>query len=379
MLAGSALAGSPVWESSVRPQDPHTVEVVPVDAAGYAITSNATHSPHWRRWVSITSDPANRLWPDRTITYCFDSQQAFDKLANLFIAATEKWYVAGLNRLAYHYKRLDEIGEKCINHKNRGDIMVVSYNFHGVLATSLGSAAPDQSMNFPGPFMRLSDLETVGMLNKMSNVAHEIGHAWGLTHEHQNPYLWSKENINGRGDKDKAPFAKDAFVCENLADYGTIQQNLRDKGLDPELMMLSLCTNRRQAQGEGFSAMEWLPIMETNIKFELTKPDVGMDDVDWRSIMLYPSGAGGSGNAAPPGQGQDPGINDHRNPVLIRRGSTPQERKIPINLEPSRRDIEGINQMYDDPTFPRGSPVLINNPKHPRFEKFKNMFNKKKC
>lgn len=39
--------------------------------------------------------------------------------------------------------------------------------------------------------MNLSDRTDVGMLDVVANDAHELGHAWGLLHEHQNPAFWT--------------------------------------------------------------------------------------------------------------------------------------------------------------------------------------------
>jgi len=376
-LLSVALAGSPVWEGSVRLQEPHPVEHLAIDAAGFAIMAdNATAHAIAKRYVSIVPSNENRLWPDRTISYCFATDDAKDRLAAKLVAATQLWQNAGLNRNVFKYKLVTEkTGDACTKHKNRSKILVINYSAEGKLETSLGMIAPYDGVE--GPRSMLSDSEHVGMLNAVSNIAHELGHAWGLTHEHQNPHFWTPDIAGGRASMVNGPFDTNVFVCTNLKDYDTMQAKLSAPdggGLGGSLAMLTLCQSRAAASHAGFSAAEYLPYLENRVKLEITKPNAGDDDVDWASIMLYPTGAGGKGKADPPGNGQALDANDHRAPVLMRRNG----QKIPINLVPSARDVEGIRLMYDDPTFPTGNPLLPNDKTHSKFTSFINKFKKDK-
>lgn len=65
--------------------------------------------------------------------------------------------------------------------------------------------------------MILSDVLTMGHRNVVANYAHEMGHAWGFHHEHQNPDWWS-EAWSEEYRKDYF-FGEGSFFCERLSDY----------------------------------------------------------------------------------------------------------------------------------------------------------------
>jgi hypothetical protein len=84
------------------------------------------------------------------------------------------------------------------------------------------------------------------------------------------------------------------------------------------------CRSRTAALVSDFSAVEYLPL-------DVSEISVGSKSkVDWDSIMLYPTGAGGivEGGA--------------RRPVLTKPNGDP----IPINLTPSPKDVEGLKILY---------------------------------
>ena len=124
----------------------------------------------------------------------------------------------------------------------------------------------------------------------------------------------------------------------------------------------------------GFSAAEWLPILE-QMTPEYGQRQGSYRNLDWSSIMLYPSGAGGIGDAAPPGHGQEMDANDHRQPVLLRLDG----QKMHPNYDLSERDVSGIKKIYDDDSFPQGLPVLPNDSKSKHFARFKKIWKKDKC
>jgi len=138
--------------------------------------------------------------------------------------------------------------------------------------------------------MNFDPSATYGTLDIESNLAHEIGHAWGMVHEHQRPMAWLGGS-NGFPDGTAAPGAElIEFNCANLADYQV------KVGNDPVSLA---CGSATAAQNIGFSAEEILP-------FSGYGPAVGGGSVqlmsdggpgfDWDSIMLYPSRAGGIPN-----------------------------------------------------------------------------------
>ncbi|KZL71574.1 hypothetical protein CI238_12142 [Colletotrichum incanum] len=375
LIAGFGVqAGNPVWESTVKLQAPHPVEQLAVDVAGYAIRDNATHAQAMaKRYVAMRpqAGPGKaKLWPDKTISYCYATEEARTILYDYLLAATREWQRKGLFRDVYKYSEVADPGASCTGNSQREKILVISYNNLGLLSTTLGQPSlDDNDEDYKGPNMALSERNDVGMLDVVSNIAHELGHAWGLTHEHQNPYFWAPPL--GYGSFANSPFNEDTFNCEALKDYEEIHRKVQ---VDAPSEVWLLCSNRRVASRHGFSAAEFLPILE-DMQFEVTDHNAGYGGVDWDSLMIYPSGAGGKGSAAPPAAGQDQDANDHRENVLLRKDG----QKIKAHFEPSDRDVQGIRKLYEDSSFPEGQPVLPNNPKSKWYSKLTGKFKKDKC
>jgi hypothetical protein len=136
------------------------------------------------------------------------------------------------------------------------------------------------------------------------------------------------------------------------------------------------------ASAYGFSAADWLPLPPP-YKHTQGVPiwNAGEDDVDWDSIMLYPSGAGGIGSArAPASPDEDPEVYDQRLPVLRKNNGD----KIRPNAVPSPGDVAGIRYLYEDPITSRHQGAALedlpNNKKNPKFTDFMKdiMFRKNK-
>jgi hypothetical protein len=132
-----------------------------------------------------------------------------------------------------------------------------------------------------------------------------------------------------------------------------------------------VCENLGAANDWNFSANNWLPISG------VYRHDPGVqylgasyDQVDWDSIMLYPSGAGGIGDANPPASpGADPESYDRRHPVLLRNDGA----RIRANAVPSKGDVAGIKQLYESESYEKNAGqglVLPNNKKSSRFTDF---------
>lgn len=104
------------------------------------------------------------------------------------------------------------------------------------------------------------------------------------------------------------------------------------------LRIREACTSRADAGAEGFSAYNYLPIVSDPIL-------ANQKEIDWDSIMIYPSGAGGT-----PSDGSG---TDNRSPILLK----PDGSRIPINLKPSIEDVKGLRKLYGVKKVPKWQPL----------------------
>lgn len=246
-----------------------------------------------------------QVWPNGQIMYCFDTANnglARKKLKSIIPKAWEIWTVRGTNR----FLKMEEGSKKDCTAANRDRYLLISYNEDGLLLTTPGLDIP---IGKDGPSMTLDISEGIGSGSAVSNVAHEIGHAWGLLHEHQRPSLWTSY-YGGN-----AQFNTFSFMCENMADYA---QKLAERG-----NMNRECRYEAAAQAVSFSAYNILPY--------LNGYDAGSaGQVDWESIMIYGSIAGSKT------------VNGQRTNTLTKAdGST-----FGYNLFPSQTDIDTLNTLY---------------------------------
>ncbi|KAL8761317.1 MAG: hypothetical protein Q9184_002559 [Pyrenodesmia sp. 2 TL-2023] len=297
-----------------------------------------------KRYFIIEVNEKQRTWPNAEIKYCFKDAATKALLLSDLQMAKEKWYAQGLpNRFKY-----TEVSQTELNN-NRARVLLITHNDAGRLATTNGMRALDPAdPNYRGPTMQLSNREDVGMLDKAANYAHELGHAWGLLHEHQNPAWWGPPYAT-------AGFGEFTFNCQNLRDYAEVAARLSPEDL------AQACIDRNAAAAAKFSgAAEYLPV-----RFGGLGESFGFGgDPDMASIMLYPSGAGGLGPAAR--------NNDGRMPVLLRTDDS----SIPRNLDPSTKDVEGILRLYPEGQTP--DPKLLNEPSNPKSGKFRTLYNRLK-
>ncbi|KZL80227.1 hypothetical protein CI238_06531 [Colletotrichum incanum] len=396
-LTWPVLGGSRAWEAPLSHQvqlDRHRFDAIPVDEAGYAvprIAENGTTGSNVKRWVSMrpgVGDKPSYLWPDKTINYCFDTTDSRDKLDEKLNSAFNMWAASfedgsgGLNRLLYKYSMVAEPGTACTENSQRAKILVVSHNDLGVHSTTIGQRPLDaERPEYKGPTMKLSTRDDVGQLNILANFAHEVGHAWGLIHEHQNPLFWRYPYGTSSDDIFEGTVFGDHWECSALRDYYTVRGKITQKhgtGEEAEQIMRDVCLLQSAADEWGFSAADWLPV-KANFKYSSSVPNAGADytHVDWDSIMLYPSGAGGRGTARPPtNPSENPDAYDQRTPVLLRNDGV----KIHTNAIPSKGDVEGIKALYENsmPGEQGKTYVLPNDKKSSRFGSFIKDFSLKK-
>ncbi|KAH6875096.1 hypothetical protein BKA58DRAFT_437090 [Alternaria rosae] len=344
------LGGSRFWEAKAPNKRTNTR---PDYSAIETLNATSTLS---KRAFSIESLPGQanvpRIWPKKTIRFCFEesNDENLEKLKGLWHLAKEGW--AQLDRHGFKYEEVSN--SDCESESKRDSVMHILYNDYGRLSTTIGipvvdaqEIADNPGTAVRGPIMRLSGKEGVGQDNVAANVAHELGHAWGLAHEHQNPYYWEVTDLFGPSwnipqakDETKKYFETGDFKCENLEDHLKIHKSVQvliDTAADEDERGVlqeefdNLCILRTVASKYGFSAADWLPVDSTanmvrDAKFD---PD---------SLMLYPSRAGGGDNG------------DARRIIMTyKEDSEIPDRLIPNRIRPSNMDIERLVSLYGDP------------------------------
>lgn len=266
-------AGSWAWQPKVNTSfaSIETTESLSGTVNGIK-TGTELHSLNKRYSYTVNTDA--KPWPGCTIRYCFaddDTEQAlFDNLKD----AIERWYRSGLDRNSFKWEKVsrDECTQKRSTHLVISITQVKSHD------TTVGyePAGP----GFPGPSMNLYDGD-LKSLDKVASFSHEVGHAWGLRHEHQVPQYWKTgEGYADAVGGDSAVFGNGNFHCENLADYEEKTAFVRDTMGQPPNIVKQLCTKYSIARQYKFSAVNWLP---DTAGIVATDSDQG---VDWDSIMV---------------------------------------------------------------------------------------------
>ncbi|KFY41183.1 hypothetical protein V495_05036 [Pseudogymnoascus sp. VKM F-4514 (FW-929)] len=275
-------------------------------------------------------------WPDSTLPYCFENDNARTQLEHLIESAWKIWQASGVNY------RID-MGEynDCPPAENGAvprnpKYLLVRAVSDGKILTSVGTQLFKEGM---GPLMRFDPSPAVAMRDPVANMVHEIGHAWGFFHEHQRTSFWKiGEYADATGNENQVK-----FVCENMEGYDDIADRLDGTKDDA-------CHSNFKAKDFGFLGHEFFP-MKLPFSEEL---DDG--DYDWKSVMLYASKIGGRDTGNGPA-------------TVYTRAS--DDKVIPYNKTPSQKDVNRFNAMYSEDA-PWPNPCLINQGCSPKKAAFKN-------
>lgn len=362
VLARAVRGGSSVWQPQL--QHNHHDVIITADESGYAVKGAvARRDLLQKRYYAMKPDSIRKRWPQRTISYCYESTAARGAIHTSLIAAANLWKTAGLASGAYKYKEIADPGSSCTGHEDRHQILVISItpdqwtsDQDAGSATVGMPALNDLKPDYVGPEMYINHNLYVaeGKTRFVATIAHELGHVWGLYHEHQNRLFWDAPYSFSRGQVFGA-----RFQCARFHDYTEARNRIRDKyPNDPaelERKSNQICTIKAFAQEFHFSAADYLPDATSGaMQWPNDIPRTGATNnhVDWSSIMIY---AGGD--------------------VLLKNdGSAFGE-----NDKPSQSDIVGIRKIYDDAFSAHEFPTLPSSTKSPFYTKWKDMVKKKVC
>ncbi|PYI10814.1 hypothetical protein BO78DRAFT_450607 [Aspergillus sclerotiicarbonarius CBS 121057] len=287
-------------------------------------------------WVSILPGFKNSLWPKSTIPLCYESDLTRKNLHDILWAAMRLWYAAGLRENF----RLLEISElSCTD--NPFESLHVEETLD-VVSSDIGmpiiSMASDKDQPDVEPptlkvFIDDDDLDWT-----VRSVAHELGHAFGLVHEHQNPSFWYPDGTDRLL----------RFYCMHLHDFAEVTEGMSKEEIWGKT---GVCRNIKTAQDIGFSAAEWLP--EEAPEILTPHPWWGYPAlVDWDSIMLYKS----FGDS----------IDEDKIPVLTK----PDGSTWDSNWQPSTLDVSGLKDLYKSPWANPKAPFW-NDVRSPYFSLFR--------
>lgn len=215
-------------------------------------------------YVRIKPNDILEPWPDKRVPYCYENERARNVLSQFIRHGMSLWYGAGL---PYDFVMEEVSRTECL--ANRKTTLEIRLYGDAVFHSSTGRTTPTGS---DGPSMVLGVQNPEQYNGNLWAITHEIGHVWGLFHEQGDPAFWGTDG----------PFH---FYCQHLAQF---EEKSRGLSLMQIWGLDGICTNFWAAAQVEFTATNFLPLPEGFY----TSPNNANSrdgDVDWKSIMLYPS------------------------------------------------------------------------------------------
>ncbi|KAE8151871.1 hypothetical protein BDV25DRAFT_138470 [Aspergillus avenaceus] len=268
------------------------------------------------KWVAINPGPSHPQWPSPAIKFCWKNEESRERQEVYLDAAVGLWRASGM---ADTFRLVEVSTGDCM--RNPEETLLIEGDIDDDSVFSSIAALPVAGR----PLMHISwtghpDGSEERELNRHIILAHELGHVFGLYHQHQDPYIWRLPLK--RDDPDRSLII---FDCSALIGY----EGVLDRYEGDEDYLYSLggpCRNREKAVEDNFIASEYLPFL-THVQSPL-RIDAMDGDVDWHSLMIY-----SSWSAAKEGFWS-----------MVRRLSY---RTIKLPKKPTPRDIEGLNHLFN--------------------------------
>ncbi|KAI6351486.1 hypothetical protein MCOR25_009898 [Pyricularia grisea] len=368
VLAGvhPVQGGSAAWQPQLRHINKRDV-VIQADPSGHAVKDALVrrHLAVKKRYLTIDPNLGDsKPWPDKTIKYCYESKAARRNLHSYFVQAANMWKTAGLASGVYKYSEVADPGTSCTGHQDRDKILVVRItpdDEQPGIETSAGYATlgiepVNAATDYVGPEMYINtDLRAVeGRTRFIGTVAHEIGHVWGLYHEHQNPMFWQSPYSLHDG-----KVFGDHWYCSRVRGYQDSVDIIRAKFPDDPVKVQqqteNMCKWSSFAQDYKFAGANYLPEQSQAGKLypaEIPRRGATNEHVDWDSIMIYNGGD-----------------------FMLKNDGSP----VHENNKPSQADVTGIRRIYEDSFSSHEFPTLANSKKSKWYTKWKEMMKRAYC